>query len=442
MPGCIKCVEYSPMHYSQNLQHGFPDTSISQKFEALSQQLSKAAEQIKNWQTSGQLPILSLPAQTSDIDELKAIADNFRSSFDHVVILGTGGSSLGGQTLVDIKKSLFKADSPTLHFLDNVDPDTFIALFNEVPIAQTGFIIISKSGTTAETMSSFILCLEHAKQANLPLKKHFLLITEPGQRPLRSYGEQYGLNILDHDPKIGGRFSVLSLVGLLPAMIAGLDAKAVRRGAADVLNSFNADAAPCIGAAWSVAHAGDFSQTVLMPYLDRLASFGLWFRQLWAESLGKDGKGITPIRAMGTVDQHSQVQLYLGGENNRLFTVIGLADAPKNDLVLPAVEDNQLEYLTGRTLGNLLLAEQQATTDALVNNNRPVRTITFNQLNEETIGALFMHYMLETMVAAQLMNIDAFDQPAVEEGKILTKQYMQQGSSYSAKPSVSGMAAA
>jgi len=186
------------------------------------------------------------------------------------------------------------------------------------------------------------------------------------------------------------------------------------------------EAPPALGAALAVAamRAG-LSQTVLMPYVDRLAEFGLWFRQLWAESLGKDGQGTTPIRALGTVDQHSQLQLYLGGPRDKLFTLITAPSAGVGRRVDRALaDDERLGYLAGRSLGDLLDAEARATYETLARNGRPTRLIALDRLDEAGLGALFMHFMLETILTARLIGVDPFDQPAVEEGKVLARRYL------------------
>jgi glucose-6-phosphate isomerase len=162
-----------------------------------------------------------------------------------------------------------------------------------------------------------------------------------------------------------------------------------------------------------------------MPYIDRLAHFGLWFRQLWAESLGKEGKGTTPVRAMGTVDQHSQLQLYLAGPRDKMFTLVALDTAGQGETVaVDLAGDRELAYLAGRRMGDLLDAEQRATATSLIRNGRPTRIFRLTQLNERSLGALLMHFMLETIIAADLLGVNAFDQPAVEEGKILAREYL------------------
>jgi glucose-6-phosphate isomerase len=264
------------------------------------------------------------------------------------------------------------------------------------------------------------------------LSKHAIAITEPRDNVLRRLATRLGLTILDHDPSIGGRYSVLSNVGLLPALLAGIDAAALRQGAGAVLDETLAatsprDAAPALGASIAVglAEQRGIGTTVVMPYLDRLGHFGLWFRQLWAESLGKDGKGTTPIRALGTVDQHSQLQLYLAGPADKMFTLVMGAPAGNGGAIAPDLgSDPELAYLAGRRMGDLLDAEQRATAQSLIRNGRPTRLLHIERLDAETLGALLMHFMLETIIAADLFGVDAFDQPAVEEGKVLARQYL------------------
>jgi glucose-6-phosphate isomerase len=397
---------------------------------------TKALDKFRQWKADGTLPLLGLPGTRDDLALLKPHAERF-ARFEHVIVLGTGGSSLGGQTLVALKDQGFGPQNgrPKLWFMDNVDPSTFTELAARLPLARTGLIVISKSGTTAETLTQFLTLLPEfeARVGKDRLAEHVIAITEPSDNALGRLAARIGCPILDHDPKVGGRFSVLSLVGLLPAMIAGLDVGAVREGAASVLDpvlqaSDAHDLPPAVGAALSVGLARErgIGTTVLMPYCDRLGYFGFWYRQLWAESLGKGGNGTTPVRAMGTVDQHSQLQLYLGGPADKMFTVLILDTAGKGKPIAPASlgGDKALAYLENQSLGDLLLAEAEATAVTLVKNGRPTRVMRIATLDERVMGALMMHYMLETMFAAHLLGVDAFDQPAVEEGKILTRQYL------------------
>ncbi len=406
------------------------------EFASVLDEAATALENIKADYRSGALPMLSLAEAKADLEGLKLVAERCRRDFDNVVVLGTGGSSLGGHTLCSLADIGFGPEdgSPRIYFIDNVDPNTFETLFGRIGLVRTGFIVISKSGGTAETVAQFVVCLDALNRGigKAAVAEQVIVITEPGDNPLRRLASKWGTLILDHDPEVGGRYSVLSLVGLLPAMIAGLDAAAVRAGAADVLMRAMEANAPgdceaAVGAAIGIGllrHHGAAS-TVLMPYADRLSIFGLWFQQLWAESLGKDGTGTTPIRAMGTRDQHSQMQLYLDGPRDKMFTLVMLDVADSGRPVCSGDScDEALDYLTGRSMGDLLAAEQTATAATLAANGCPIRVITIQELNEKTLGGLLMHFMLETMVAARLLGINAFDQPAVEEGKDRTRRYL------------------
>jgi glucose-6-phosphate isomerase len=399
-------------------------------YDSLIVRAAEALEGLRARHADGSLPLLRLPAARDDLAALKPVAEDYRARFAEVVVLGTGGSSLGGRTLCRLSED---ASAPRLRFEDNVDPHSFDALLKEIDPAKTGFIVISKSGSTAETMTQFLVCLAAMRAAlGDGAAAHFTAITEPGDSVLRRLCAKFGIDVLDHDPGVGGRYSALSLVGLLPAMIAGLDAAAVRAGAQGVLDlALGADdpetVPPAVGAAIAVGLAREkrISQSVLMPYVDRLREFALWYRQLWAESLGKRGQGTTPVDALGTVDQHSQLQLYLDGPRDKMFTVMMLACAGTGARIDPALaDDDALGYLAGRTVGDLMDAEQRATARTLIRNNRPTRIFRLETLDEATMGALMMHFMLETVIAAHLLQVDPFDQPAVEEGKVLTREYL------------------
>lgn len=395
-----------------------------------------ALARLKQQHDEASLPLLGLPKRRDDMEAFGPVAADYRSRFADVVIFGTGGSSLGGQTLYKLVDRGFgpPAGNPRLHFMDNVDPDSFDALLQALEPAKTGVIAISKSGGTAETLTQLLLLLPHFEAAlgRATLPRHIAVVTEPKDNPLRRLAARFGLPALEHDPGVGGRFSVLSVTGLLPALIAGLDAAALRAGAAEVLDlaltAAGPEAAPpAVGAAIAVGllHERRVGQSVIMPYVDRLASFGAWYCQLWAESLGKDGTGTTPIRAVGAVDQHSQLQLYLAGPRDKMFSLLLLEVAGAGARIDASLaEDEALAYLRGRAMGDLLDAMGRATAETLARNGRPVRLFKLRALDERTMGALLMHFMLETVIAADLLGVNAFDQPAVEEGKVLARTYL------------------
>ncbi len=398
-------------------------------------ELRPALDKIRHWHASNALPLLKLPARRDDLAALKPHAERL-ATFEHVVVMGSGGSSLSGKTLVALKDQGFgpEAGRPKLWFMDNVDPATFAALIERLPLARTAFIPISKSGGTPETLAAFLTVTAalEAKAGRAALASNIVAITEAADNPLRRLCTAMGCTILEHDPKVGGRYSSLSLVGMLPAMIAGLDCAAVRDGAASVLDPVLAandvtGIAPALGAALSVGLAREkgINITVLMPYVDRLNTFAFWYRQIWAESLGKQGFGTTPAVALGTVDQHSQVQLYLGGPVDKLFTFL-IQDTAGQGAKLSPGGDKALDYLSGHSMGDLLLAEADATAATTIKAGRPTRVMRVADVNERTMGALMMHFILETIFAAYLWKIDAFDQPAVEDGKVVTRQYLSQ----------------
>ena len=411
---------------------------------AFAARLAKTAagiENLRSHRAQNSLALLALPEAKDDLAELTAVANRHRQGFQHIVLLGTGGSSLGGQTLAALCTSEFgpPRDAPRLYFLDNIDPKSFTDLFSKLPGEKTAFLVISKSGGTAETLAQFFAALDwmRTQQSDAAIAKHFTIVTEPGDNVLRRQAKRWSIPCLDHDPGIGGRFSVLSLVGLLPAMIAGVDPLAVREGARQVLDATlgatdPAKAEPAIGAALHVALAETKAahQAVFMPYCDRLAPFGLWHRQLWAESLGKAGHGTTPVCARGTVDQHSQLQLYLDGPRDKFFTLLLAKSRGKGPLIpKDLADDPALDWLAGRKMGDLLAASGEATAKTLAKHGRPVRRFDLPAIDENVLGALLMHFMLETMLTADLLGVDAFTQPAVEESKCLTRDTLKKSPS-------------
>ena len=259
-----------------------------------------------------------------------------------------------------------------------------------------------------------------------------MVVTEPKASPLRQFAESISCPILDHPTGIGGRYAVLSVVGLLPAMLMGLDAKALRAGARSVLAASlaapSSSASPASGAALHAVLAKEraLRETVLWCYADRLKTFGAWWRQLWAESLGKKGQGTTPVAALGPVDQHSQLQLFLDGPGAALFTLV-TTDMAGAGPAVPAEQAAKLglSYLADKRMGDLVAAEARATAETLAGRGRPVRQIHVPKLDERSLGALFMHFMLETILMGRLMGVDPFDQPAVEEGKVLARTYLE-----------------
>lgn len=395
-----------------------------------------ALDKLRAQHKDGSLPLLRLPEKRDDVSPILGFARLLRDGATDIVFLGTGGSSLGGQTLAQLAghaiPTLGVLRSPRLHFLDNLDPETYGAALAQLPLKTTRFVAISKSGGTGETLMQTIAAISAVKAAGLDPHERFFGITEP-LKPGKPNGlhallESIKVPMLDHDPGVGGRFSVLTNVGILPAAVCGLDIGTIRAGAGDALAPILAEKSPAevpaaVGAALSIAVNKPI--TVMMAYADRLERFTRWYVQLWAESLGKDGKGTTPVGALGPVDQHSQLQLFNAGPRDKLFTIITVGAAGKGPKIDPEMSKLVGEPgFGGKSIGDLVAAQGRATAETLAKNGCPVRTIHLDKADERHVGELLMHFMLETIIAAHLLGVDPFDQPAVEEGKVLAKKYL------------------
>ncbi len=399
-----------------------------------------AVERLKQKHVAGDLMLTRLPSQSDDLELLKAFAATLTKEMTDLVVLGIGGSSLGAQTLAQLTGWGLPGyqpaqNRPTVHLPENLDPLTFDRLLNACDLQTTRFLVVSKSGGTAEPLTQTLAAMTAVENAvgQKELNRHFSVLTSPGDNnPLRQVAEMHDLPILDH-ADIGGRFSVLSNTGLLPAEILGLDSEKLRRGAASTLEATltetDAPVTLCAATTMGLLEERGVSLSALTSYDDRLQRFGLWFRQLWGESLGKDGTGLTPLAGVGPVDQHSQLQLYLAGPNDKLHTLI--TRDVKGEGAVPASElaSGPLSAYSGTTIGDLLDAEQRATLATLAKNGRPVRHLNVATLNEESMGALLMHFMLETILVADMLGVDPFDQPAVEEGKILARSFLAESGS-------------
>ncbi len=418
--------------------YSFGKESLEAQVEALGltaaykANLEKAVAHAKTLAADGLLPFARQASNGPDMGPIAAACARITASCDDLIVLGTGGSSLGAQAAIALAR--FNKGKVRIHTPDSLCPFEMDLLFKELDTRRTHVLAISKSGTTAETLAQLLACRswiesgEHAEN----LGDHFTFVTEPGERPLRTYGEKLGSPILDHPTDVGGRFSVLTNVGMLPVAVSGLSVEAFRKGAEDVCEDFIAHpktAAAVVGAALTQTlseHKG-ITQVLIMPYAESLRAFTRWHGQLWAESLGKDGLGTTPVRAVGPVDQHSQLQLFLDGPNDKFCTFITIPSFGKGPRIDPdEAKAYGLDYMAGRTIGDTVTCQSRATQETLRAKDRTVREIVIDALSEENLGGLFVSFMLETVVTAHLMGINAFDQPAVEEGKILTRQYLNE----------------
>jgi len=370
----------------------------------------------------------------ASLDSARDVVAHLSKNTSDIVVLGIGGSSLGAQTLAQLgdwgtPAYAPREGAPRLHIVDNLDGASFAMLLKHLDLKTTRFHVVSKSGTTAEPLMQLLAAIDALEAAGggKHLKHHFAGEAIPGGNALRAILTEIGAPILDHDPELGGRYTAFSSVGLVPAMIAGLDPEAIRGGGRQVLEGALNGATPAIeGAALSVAaRDAGLSQSVMWGYSDRLERLAKWWRQLWAESLGKSGQGTTPVDALGPVDQHSQLQLYLDGPNDKLFTIIDAPAAADAHANAAWARKHGLDLYAGRGMNEVVAAQVRATAETLSARGRAVRRISFAKpLDEAGLGAVLMHFILETLMSARLWGVDPFGQPAVEEGKRLTRQYL------------------
>lgn len=401
-------------------------------FEAALARCRPALDGARRARDDGAWPWLALPRRDGDIAALEATVAARRGSFDSLVLLGAGGSSLGARALCALAPPGAKG-APRV--CDNLDARGFAATLAGLDLSRALFLAVSKSGATAETLAQFAVAADAVRAAGAAARDAFLVVCAPGDNPLRRLADRMGAEVVDHPPDLPGRYSALSAVGLLPALFAGLDARALRAGAAEAadgaLDGDPRESPPALGAALQAAFAGTRGAgvSVLLPYDDRLEPFAAWWRQLWAESLGKDGRGTTPATALGPRDQHSQLQLWLDGPADKFFTVIAVDGTPEAPAAPPwlATAAPELAWLAGARLGDLVAAMRRATVESLAAAGRPVRVLRLAALDERRLGALLMHFMIETVVAAGLSGANPFDQPAVERGKRLARRYLEEG---------------
>jgi len=395
------------------------------------------------------------PMRSEHLNSVKDVVaetcDHFKETHgwavQHLIVLGIGGSALGNialQSALNPHTHNLCAEpyrsGPCLYVLDNIDPSFVGRMMRHIQEADpnlehTLINVISKSGETAETASQFIIFRDWLKRhlGDDRFHNHIVAVTDPEQGTMRSIVDREGYKNLPVPDGVGGRFSVLSPVGLFSAAMCDIDIDGLLDGAAEMderCTSEDLEKNPAARLAWLLM---EFTKRgkgnhVLMPYANALYSLADWFRQLWAESLGKqtdlDGNeiyaGATPIKALGATDQHSQIQLYREGPNDK---VIGFLEVEKFDLDLTiptGLGVEKLAYLEGKTLSQLLQAEKKATEYALVESNRPNFTIHFPEINAHTVGQFIQLWQITTAYAGLLLNINPYDQPAVETGKKAT----------------------
>lgn len=404
----------------------------------------KIHNRIQDEREKGNMGFMELPYQSADlIDEIKTEAENMKKDFDNFVVIGIGGSALGNIALqtalnppfynLDRKK---RDGAPRLFVLDNSDPVQIKSLLESIDIEKTLFNVITKSGSTAETMSQFLIAREAVKDVvgEDKLAEHFIATTSRDSGFLKEIADREGFKKFYIPENVGGRFSVLTPVGLISAAFCGIDIESLLEGAKDMDQRCSEpdlwqNPAYLNGLLHYLAYQKGKTMSVMMPYAQKLKDIADWYRQLWAESLGKeknrDGHkvnvGPTPIKALGATDQHSQVQLYMEGPYDKIITFIEVEDYQmKADIPSIYQDISGVNYLGGHSLNELIETEKRATELALTRRNRPNETIIMPEVNEYTVGQLLYMLELQTAFIGELFNINAFNQPGVELGKDYT----------------------
>jgi glucose-6-phosphate isomerase len=382
---------------------------------------------------------LTLPqTMEASVGLIEAEAERLRD-YPDVLVIGIGGSNLGAMAAVQaLAHGNRKAAGSRLHFIDNIDPDYLHDLLNGLSPESTGVVVISKSGGTIETATQYLIVRQWLRAAlGEAARAHQWIVTDPVSGWLRTLAKTENLRDLPVPPKVGGRYSVLTAVGLLPLAVAGIDVRALLAGA-------RANAERCASGTLAENPALELATlyylldtrhqkrlSIFMPYVHSLRLFGDWYRQLWAESLGKHGAdgmpaGTLPVTAVGAVDQHSQLQMYLESRRDKIFNFLALQQWTHDDAIPLSDADNAaFPYLAGKTLGQVLVAEFQATRQVITQYGHPNLTIELPALNAHTLGQLIDLYQRTTIYAGLLYGVNPLDQPAVETGKRLTLKLLQ-----------------
>ena len=422
-------------------EHGLPRARL----QDLAERFPAVLSEVRARRREGEYGFYELGEQAQTVAAIRRFAEGVGQAYDHVLVLGIGGSALGTKALInalrppawneldDEAREFF----PRITILENVDPVSVAAALRRIDPRRVIVNVISKSGGTAETLAQYLVVrswLDEALGQDAAVR-HIAFTTDPSSGPLRAIAEREGIAALEIPPGVGGRYSVLTPVGLLPAALTGIDIEGLVAGAKRALERaergqlLENSAALYAALHWAADSWLGARVHVLMPYSDRLKEFAAWYVQLWAESLGKrlDRRGEvvhagpTPLGAIGATDQHSQAQLFMEGPFDKLISFIRIEHSGE-DVRIPSREGlpEELAYLPGHTLGELLQNEQEATSAALARMGRMNLTLSLPELTAEIMGELIMFFQLATGFAGAWYGVNPFDQPGVELGKRIT----------------------
>jgi glucose-6-phosphate isomerase len=396
----------------------------------------KAALAVARRHADGKIGFPDLPFREQEARGLSRDAARLRNRFTHLLVLGIGGSALGTKAVLEGIGGPAARKGVLLTVADNVDPDVFFPMLRSHPMKSTAVVAISKSGGTAETNVQLALAIDALKKANgRSWREHLVLITDPEKGLFRRMAREEGIASYPVPANVGGRFSVLSPVGLFPLAAAGVSPEKLLRGARSMETLFRRrepEKNPVLFASAVYAHylmTDPKPVQVWMTYGEGLSRMAEWWQQLWAESLGKhrpDGHpvGQTPARSVGVTDQHSQVQLYQDGPADKVYTFVKWGKGRENGKVPRAGFAPDMAMLGGRPLRDLFEAEFEGTVGALWNAGRPIVRIGIGGRDEVHIGAFLHFWQWVTAVVGECAGIDPFDQPGVEEGKKIARALM------------------
>lgn len=415
-----------------------------ERLRALADRFREIHADVEARRSASELGFYDLPYAGSVVDDVQQFAEVAGQAFSNIVVLGIGGSALGTTALRTALLDSYwnelddeaREYYPRLYVVDNPDPTTFAALLRHLELGKTLFNIVSKSGGTAETMSQFLIIRKQLEaEFGDGYRRHIVFTTDPENGVLRKLAQEEGITAFPVPPNVGGRFSVLSAVGLLPAAMVGIPIRELLDGARQMDERCRTDdlLKNPAGLYAALQYLADTELKapihVMMPYADPLRDVADWFRQLWAESLGKQtslkgetiNAGPTPVKSLGATDQHSQVQLYMEGPYDKTITFVSSLQ-PEEDVVIPSLygEVPELGYLGGHSLGELLRVEKEATEAALLARGRMNMTIELTSIDAASIGELFNFLQIATVYAGAFYGVNPLDQPGVELGKQLT----------------------
>jgi len=385
---------------------GFPKSTLKEYTQGL-RELANVRE----------MPFLELPTD-KELKEYRRAVEELQKVSKKLIVVGIGGSSRGTRA---IHESVGKRDDK-LEFIDNVDPNLLEEVLRKLKWEESSFLFVSKSGKTLETVVAMNVILEELKKRNLEIGKRCAFISDKGT-PFEELAKEFGCSFFPIPDRVGGRFSVLTAVGIVPALFAQYKVEDLLAGAAKVAE--DPQGALEIAAAKYLNYREGRKISVIMPYSSFMTEFTEWYVQLWAESLGKEGEGQTPLKAVGTSSQHSILQLFMDGPDDKVYQMIHVKSYPK-DPALPK-ESRILPFIGGKRVSEVMEAEYKGTVFALESRKRPMVLMELENLAEREIGELFMTYMVATVAMGKLLGVNPYGQPAVEIGKRVAQEELRKG---------------